>query len=440
MSVTVPASSNGHSKPADGVRTYRGRKLEDLIPRIREDLGSDAIILREREGLMGGINGFFAQRFVEVEARAGTPRVDIYDEDPDEQSFASQLLQAADLDEPAAPQVIPAPEAVQPPVDEPPRAPVEPAPPVVDPAPVPVEPTPAAVEPAPVPVEPTPAAVEPAPVPAPVPAAPPVAPAPATPPPAASAPLGTDAGAIARELVGRGLSEAWTHHLITSAAAHHGPFAQASLRDAVRAAIASSIMPSRPLPGGGAAVAFVGAGGAGKTRCAAGLSAAYKRGSTLTVSPLATGTQDGGRELARLLKGRGVSAGSASRGRTLERKVTKARAGGLAVLDTGAVVPTDAAAIQSLAETLAPLGLDAVYLAVPATLGAETGKRLIAGFSALGVTGIAITHADETDQLGVAIELACTSGIPVSFLHDGLDLDSALSATDPVSLATRLLP
>ena len=69
MSITVPAP-NGHSKPAEGVRTYRGRKLEDLIPSIRQDLGADAIILREPEGLMGGINGFFAQRFIEVEARA----------------------------------------------------------------------------------------------------------------------------------------------------------------------------------------------------------------------------------------------------------------------------------------------------------------------------------------------------------------------------------
>ena len=95
MSTTVPAPTNGHSKRDDGVRTYRGRKLEDLIPQIREELGPDAIILREREGLMGGINGFFAQRFVEIEARAGAPRIDLYDEEPfDDDSFASRLEQA----------------------------------------------------------------------------------------------------------------------------------------------------------------------------------------------------------------------------------------------------------------------------------------------------------------------------------------------------------
>ena len=93
MSTTAPPASNGHSKRSDGVRTYRGRKLEDLIPRIKQELGPDAIILREREGLMGGINGFFAQRFVEIEARAGAAHVDLYDE-PADDTFASQLEQA----------------------------------------------------------------------------------------------------------------------------------------------------------------------------------------------------------------------------------------------------------------------------------------------------------------------------------------------------------
>ena len=96
MSTTVPAPTNGHSKRDDGVRTYRGKTLEDLIPRIKEELGPEAIILREREGLMGGINGFFAQRFVEIEARAGAPRIDLYDEEPfDDDSFASRLEDAS---------------------------------------------------------------------------------------------------------------------------------------------------------------------------------------------------------------------------------------------------------------------------------------------------------------------------------------------------------
>ena len=129
-----------------------------------------------------------------------------------------------------------------------------------------------------------------------------------------------------------------------------------------------------------------------------------------------------------------------SDGRSLARRVEKGRAGGLVVIDTGAAVPSDPGSITSLATQLAPLSLDATVLALPATLGAETAKQLLISLSPLGMTGIAITHADETDQLGVAVELAAASRTPISYLHEGLDLDRALSAPNPFSLAQRLLP
>jgi hypothetical protein len=53
--------------------TYRGRSLEELLPKIRAELGPDAIVLRRREGLAGGVGGFFQRPFVEVEARQALP-------------------------------------------------------------------------------------------------------------------------------------------------------------------------------------------------------------------------------------------------------------------------------------------------------------------------------------------------------------------------------
>ena len=44
---------------ADGTVTYRGRSLEEVLPQIREELGPDAIIERQRTGLVGGVGGFF---------------------------------------------------------------------------------------------------------------------------------------------------------------------------------------------------------------------------------------------------------------------------------------------------------------------------------------------------------------------------------------------
>src|SRR3954470_19205021 len=62
------STSNG----ADDVKTFRGKSLEELLPQIRAELGPDAIVLRRREGLGGGVGGFFQRPYVEVDARAPT--------------------------------------------------------------------------------------------------------------------------------------------------------------------------------------------------------------------------------------------------------------------------------------------------------------------------------------------------------------------------------
>src|SRR5919106_1216722 len=54
-------------------KTFRGRTLEELLPKIRAELGADAIVLRRREGLAGGMGGFFQKSYVEVDARPAQP-------------------------------------------------------------------------------------------------------------------------------------------------------------------------------------------------------------------------------------------------------------------------------------------------------------------------------------------------------------------------------
>ena len=48
-------------------RTYRGGSLEELLPRILDELGPEAVITKQREGVLGGVGGFFGKRCVEVE-------------------------------------------------------------------------------------------------------------------------------------------------------------------------------------------------------------------------------------------------------------------------------------------------------------------------------------------------------------------------------------
>ncbi len=529
MSTLTEPHTNGHDRELSGVRTYRGRKLEDLIPQIRAELGPDAIILRQREGLMGGVGGFFAQKCVEVDAQAAGGRdrisIDMYDEDepvngwelPGEEdisllalpageepvapapepeafqapepaafappapeaftpsppeafavpatenapapalegaadSFVSRLEQAAahvDIDElvklvtiggfPATADDAGAPEPVIPeppaPVAAEPIAPPAPAPHVEAPA---VHAPPAPVfesAPAPVAQPPAPARVAQPPAPAPVP--------PAANPWVAKQGGGIDpdeADEVAQDLTAQGISDSWAQQLIVAASAHRAPLAKGSLRDAVRATLAAIIPAPAPLPPTGAAIAFVGAGGAGKTRCAAALASAYAKGSTLAASVVSLGSDDWGGDLKEMLKGQNVWVMGAAEGAEAAPAVQHGRDGGLVVVDTAGVTPRDPAGVETLANELRSLSLDAVYIAVPATFSVHAARKLIEGFAALGVDGIAVTHADEADQLGIAAELSHISGMPVAFIHEGLELDGALSAADPSTLAARLLP
>jgi flagellar biosynthesis GTPase FlhF len=80
--------------------TYRGRSLEELVPRIRQELGDDAVIVSRRETSSGGVGGFFAKREIEVEVRPGesAPPARVGGPDiatPDvTAAFAAQLAQA----------------------------------------------------------------------------------------------------------------------------------------------------------------------------------------------------------------------------------------------------------------------------------------------------------------------------------------------------------
>jgi hypothetical protein len=643
-------ATESNVQSSEGVRTYRGRTLEEILPQIREELGPDAIILREREGLVGGVGGFFAQRFIEVEARRGEeavpPRragagIDIYDEDDDDLGLASvapapggeqtllppgdrgedpldisasrqtpleppaqpearpfvppelqreriiprdrpggptapsrrfetdvfleRLREASQVlpeddqerDQPvaavpdapkAAPELPPQPLVQAPAADEEepvkaprparrtaaerkPRTPQSRPPRAAPRGKTPPRPGPAAPEPGPpaITVDPWTAAMaalvrETEPEPGPPPAAPDAEgasqrpPAPvrrayeerrqrpgslrsglptepvtgrpagprrtgsaakpgpdaAIPPVAPVAPLefrsprdgllrnvlsrlfggrfassalpkpspahaldAAAAGVIAAELTARGAGEAWTHQLIGSAAAH-GTALSGGLVSAARAELARRIVPAPPLPSTGAVVAFIGAGGSGKTRCTAALASVYSRASTLGVVVIAVDNPGGGRELKRLLEGDGVPVLSLNSERAAQA-VAAYREGGFVIIDTPTTTPTDASAVEGLAATLAPLELDATFVTLPATLGPQAARRALSSFGRLNPAAVAITHADETDQLAVVVEIAIANRIPLAYLHGGTDHRSAISTIDAGALAQQLL-
>jgi hypothetical protein len=337
--------------PADpAIRTFRGRSLEELLPQIRQQLGPDAIVLRQRDGLMGGIGGFFQQRFVEVDARAGAPRIDTYDEEPEAptaptepDAFAALLAEAADR----GPRIHPPDRWADPRSSDDPVA-----------------------------------------------------------EPSLDAQLATPAPTLTHELTAAGMSQSFAERLIAEAEAHELPFTNGDLREATRRALARRLPTSLPHRAGGLAVAFA---GPGSTACADALATAYKRAGR------------DARAVASLDKARAL----------LERDNPDA----IVALDLPPIA-TDRAEVEALAERVATLALDETIVVLPAGLDLPTARQLLDRLQPLSPTALALSLDDQDAGIAAAIELACTTRLPIAYIHDAR---TGIAPADPTRLTERLL-
>ena len=448
--------------------------------------------MRRRDGLTGGVLGFFQHAFVEIEAMPGTPSVDVYDEadsaPPPVPAAPPGAPPAATLPPPAA--MLPPP-GVPDPVSayqQPPASPIA-APPPAAPPPPPAAlqspfytrtPTESAVgegsayvtahlaalaradrsrtTPRREPIERRPSALGRPDAPmqwssdfeeliprehaAPFTPAPRPAPAPRAPERRVVAP-GSHARAragVAKGLQRFGISEQLAGELLDGASAHALALApRAGLAQAVRSTLAKRIPVAPSLPAKGAAIVLVGAGGAGKTTCCAALLGAYRKSSSLP-SSCATLTRDEDcGELRMILSPYVMKPTPAGSPRAL-RALRRARGDGLAVLDTPTLSPADKAGVRELARLLGELEPERVVVALPATLGAAAAAQLLEALRPLDANALAITHADETDQIGVAVEAACRFGLaPEYMLERGRGGGWRLRQIDPAGLAERLL-
>ena len=457
-------------------RTYRGRSIEQLIPRIQQELGDDAVIVRRREGLTGGVLGFFQHSFVEVEAMAGAPRLDVYDdsEPAAPPSPATAPLAAGPAQTPAArsptPELgryppRPAPEAQVPGHGRDPRDPGlgEPAASTYVTARLAALARVAGTAPAEREALARPTASGHAPLNAELAQALPSAMDFQELLPRRSAtrsdrapgdvegdvgeerrtiPPGSHARAragVERSLSRLGVGEELARELIEGAIAHTLPLApRAGLAQAVRLTLARRIPVARPLPSSGALIVLVGGGGSGKTTCCASLLGAYRSGSVLPASYASVLSSAEG-ELQLILSPQIVKPAGARTVRA-QRALRVARDRGLAILDTPSVSPAGRAEIRELARLVAALEPERVVVALPATLGAVAAAQLLRALVPLGANSMAITHADETDQVGVAVEAACSFGLAPEYLLERGRPGWRLRRVEPSELAGRLLP
>ena len=388
-------------------KTYRGKTLDEVLPQIRAELGDDAIILRRREGIVGGIGGFFGRRCVEVDAipsPAAASRTvalpartvfDAYDshhddagddaENPvirtmlDQAHPFAQALEAAELRAES-----PAPAATMAEAADEDEGAEEFQ------------------------------AIE----------FPPIA-------------GDGDWEAAAAEAVAAGLPAAVVEALARDARRAMQPFAQStSPLDLLERALARQIKVEHSWKTKRRTIALVGAAGAGKTLTAAKLCHAYATGSTLAVRTLSLEPPADAYRLGALTEHLDIGVRVAQTPDTAARAAARMSGESLIVVDTPPVSATDPDGIADLAAMLEAVRPDETHLVVPAWADARATVALYEAITAhFPVTRITITRLDEVSSVAAAVGLSFTLKRPLAYVTDGRRAIGGLRPADAAELA-----
>jgi flagellar biosynthesis GTPase FlhF len=448
-------------------RTYFGETLEELLPKIRDELGPDALIVRQREGIVGGIGGFFGRKCVEVEARPSLMRtslppravVDAYDTgdpwvalppeleleddiEPEVAASADEIPGSNRLLETLLAQTSPFAEqlssAIQ--VDD-----LDTVPPATVAAPIetPVAELESAPAPEPVAAPPVPRlrAVESEPVvPAPAPVA--ASPAPAAPAAAPSIPpISLDElAALRRELVAAAVPVRLAGEILAEVEQTLRPFEPTvPVRDLARRALAHRIPVASGWRSKKRTIALVGLHESGRTLAAAGLCAAFVRDGR-SVAAVSLEPARAAMRLAELTSADDVTFQVADAPDLAARVRGVVRDADVVVADTPPLA--DAIDGNRLAATLALLAAlkpDETHLVVPATMSVDDARTLVDSLAAHKMPSrLIVTHADSADAAGAPVGLAMANRIPISFMSAGPAL-GALRPAAPEALARMVL-
>jgi len=390
---------------ATETKTYRGASIEELLPQIRAELGPEAVIVTRREGLIGGVAGFFQKKCVEVDARAGGPRIDVYDDGGDQ---PETVIEPPAVSEPhivrndaATREGLETP-AVQRLVSE--GKPFSDLLEEMTPQASPVAKAYAAPEPEPDPeVEHTP---EPKRI-----------------------------ASLREGMVAAGLGADLAADVVDAVVANVAPFATPSrLRTLVRNELALRL-PVAPAPGPGRRhLAVVGPAGTGKTAAVARVAAAHAAVGQ-DVACLALEPADGGAALRAMLQGSGVKVEAIS-----YEDLAVALLGSsaqLVLIDTPAAAPSSGITVESLGATLGAAGVDEIHLAVRAGTASPAAVEMHENLKGLAPNRILVSAAADTSYIGAAVDVAIRTSLPVHYVAETV---VELAPADPRDLASRIVP
>jgi flagellar biosynthesis protein FlhF len=408
-------------------KTYRGNSLEELLPKIRDELGPDAVIMRQREGIVGGVGGFFGKKCVEVDV-APPPGVALQQQQhqPQQQAAApavprGAVFDAYDTGSAPGPE-LPTALELDPAVD-------------VDSALTLDEHSfdLAGEEPEThegdlmeaLLAQASPFADE-----------------------LAQAwgselfdePSTDDAAGVRAALAEAGIPSAVVDSVVETAQQRLLPFApELPLSDHVRTALAQRIA----VDTGGRwprRIALVGPAGAGRTLAAAKLAAVHARASQ-NVCAVSLEQARRAFALAAVTEPFGVALETADDPSTVEVVRKRLKGYDVVVTDTPAVDLADRHSFARLGALLDALQPTEVVLVLPANAPADVSRLLLQELRAhVKVRSLLITHGDAARPRGAAVGLSLSERLPVSYLSDGPLAQTGIRPAGPDELARMVLP
>ena len=401
-----------HTMPE--TRTYQGASLEELLPRIREELGAGAVITRRREGVTGGFAGFFGKRCIEVEAQAGAPvqavparRVfDAYDSAREpELELDSDLDLGVDADGPVMRSFI---------------AQASPFADVLDDALIERDETsvPDAFEG--IDLVSAGESVE-----------------------VAARQVATgDWEQVSAQLLDAGMPADVVEALVSDAVRLLAPFdPDAREADLVRQMLARTVRVEHGWHSKSRTIAVVGPAGAGKTLTIAKLAHAFADRSPFTVRLVSLEPGEGADRLTALTEGLAVERRTADTPEAAKSAVRAPGADGVVLIDTPPVSAGDAESIAALGKLLAGARPDETHLIAPAGYDARSLLHLNAAIDPVfPANRILISRIDEAPTAAVPVGLSLSLKRPISYLADGRRPTDGLRPADPNELAALVMP
>ncbi|HEX5557125.1 MAG TPA: hypothetical protein VFX13_05835 [Gaiellales bacterium] len=396
-------------------RTYQGASLEELLPKIREELGAGAVITRRREGVTGGFAGFFGKRCIEVEAQAGGPVqsvpassvFDAYDTAREPAlDMDSDLDLGVDADGPVMRSFI---EQASPFAD------------VLDDALVERDETPA------VPSEfegidlvSASGSVE-----------------------VAARQIATgDWEQVSARLVDAGMPADVVEAIVSDAIRLLAPFApDATEADLVRQMLARSVRVEHGWRSKSRTIAVVGPAGAGKTLTIAKLAHAFAERSPFTVRLVSLEPGEGAERLDAMTEGLDVERRTADTPEAAKSAVRAPGTDGVVLIDTPPVSAGDGESIATLGRLLAGARPDETHLIAPAGYDARSLLHLNAAIDPVfPANRILISRIDEAPTAAVPVGISLGLKRPVSYIADGRRPTGGLRPADPNELAALVMP